>query len=105
MFEGVCSTDILPILPGRNVNRDYLYHYLRQPKMIDLATTRSAGANLPRISPKVLDEFEVLLPSLQEQCRIAAILDQADALREKRRRAIVKLHALLQSLWPHLLQK
>jgi type I restriction enzyme S subunit len=98
-FEGVCSTDILPILPGSKVNRDFLFHCLRQQQLVDLATARSSGANLPRLSPKILEEFPIPLPPLPEQHRIAAILDKADALREKRRQAIAKLYTLLQSVF------
>ncbi len=84
-FRGICSTDILPILPGPHVDRNYLYHYLRTPAMVELATSRSAGANLPRLSPGQLASFEIPFPPLPEQRRIAAILDAADALRTKRR--------------------
>jgi type I restriction enzyme S subunit len=98
-FEGVCSTDILPILPGPNADRKYLAYFLRQPDMVELASSRSAGANLPRLSPKVLGEFEIPLPPLPEQQRIAAILDAADALREKRRQAIAKLDGLVQAVF------
>jgi type I restriction enzyme, S subunit len=98
-FSGICSTDILPLLPGPKVDADYLYHYLRTPQMVELATARSSGANLPRLSPGVLKEFPIPLPPLPEQQRIAAILDKADALRRKRREAIVKLDTLLQSVF------
>lgn len=98
-FNGVCSTDILPILAGPDLNRDFLYHFLRLPETVNLATTRSAGANLPRISPRVLEEFEIPLPPLDEQKRIAEVLDKADALRQKRRLALQKLDSLLQSVF------
>lgn len=86
-FAGVCSTDILPVLPGNQVNRGYLYYFLRLPEMVNLAASRSIGANLPRLSPKQLAEFEIPLPPLSEQKRIADILDKADAIRRKRREA------------------
>ena len=98
-FSGVCSTDILPILPGPKLDRSYLTHFLRQQRMVDYATARSSGANLPRLSPKSLAEFEIPLPPLDEQRRIAAILDKADSLRQKRKQAIALLDSLTQSIF------
>ena len=98
-FEGVCSTDILPILPGSRVDRDYLNHFLRLDSSISFAVTRSVGVNLPRISPLVLSTLPIPLPPLEEQRRIAAILDKAEALRAKRRQALAKLDSLTQSLF------
>lgn len=98
-FAGVCSTDILPIRPGKDVDRNYLAHYLAQPSMVDFAASRTSGANLPRLSPTVLAKFSIPLPPLDEQRRIAAILDQADALRAKRRQILAHLDALTQSIF------
>lgn len=93
-FAGVCSTDILPIRPGKDLDRDYLAHYLAQPSMVDFAASRASGANLPRLSPTVLATFPVPLPPLSEQRRTAAILDHADALRAKRREVLTHLDVL-----------
>lgn len=87
-FSGVCSTDILPILPGPKVHRGFLLHFLRQPQMVDYASSKTSGANLPRLSPKALAEFEIPLPPMSEQKRIADILDKADAIRRKRQEAL-----------------
>ena len=65
--------------------------------MVDLATCRSTGANLPRLSPKTLAEFTVPLPPIEEQRRIAEILDKADAIRRKRKEAIRLTESLLRS--------
>jgi type I restriction enzyme S subunit len=43
--------------------------------------------------------IEVPLPSLEQQRRIAAVLDQADALRAKRREALAQLDGLKQSIF------
>jgi len=98
-FSGVCSTDILPIRPGKMLDRAYLHHYLAQPSMVELAASRTSGANLPRLSPTVLAAFEVPLPPLTEQRRITAILDQADALRAKRRQVLAHLEDLTRSIF------
>lgn len=87
-FSGICSTDILPILPSKEVDRDFLYHFLRHPEMIQFATTRSTGANLPRLSPSELAKFSIPLPSIGEQKRIAGILDQAEAIYRRRQEPI-----------------
>ena len=96
-FSGVCSTDIIPILPKDEVSRDFLFYFLRTPDTVNLATNRCSGANLPRLSPKQLASFQVPLPPLAAQQRIAGILDAADALRAKRREALAQLDTLLQS--------
>ena len=96
-FSGVCSTDIIPILPKEGVSRDYLFYFLRTPDTVNLATSRSSGANLPRLGPKQLASFQIPLPPLAEQKRIAGILDATDALRAKRREALGQLDTLLQS--------
>lgn len=98
-FRGVCSTDILPIRPGPGLDRSYLAHYLSQQTMVDFAAARTSGANLPRLSPAVLASFPVPVPSIQEQRRIAAILDHADALRAKRRQVLAHLGSLPQAIF------
>ncbi len=96
-FSGICSTDIIPVLPGPNLDRRYLCYFLRQGSMVEYANSRAAGANLPRLSPKELAKIEIPLPPLAEQKRIAGILDAADALRAKRREALAQLDTLLQA--------
>lgn len=98
-FSGICSTDILPILPGPDLERRFLCHFLRQTSMVDYANSRATGANLPRLSPSALANFEIPLPPLAEQQRIAKVLDQAEALRAKRRAALSQLDALTQSIF------
>jgi type I restriction enzyme, S subunit len=95
--EGVCSTDILPILPGPEIDRDYLFHYLRHQPMVDLASIRAPAANLPRLSPRILGTFPICFPPLPEQRRIAAILDKADAVRRKRQQTLELADQVLRS--------
>jgi len=98
-FVGICSTDILPVLPGPDLDRGYLAWLLLTPQMVTLANSRATGANLPRLSPTALAELRIPLPPLPEQRRIAAILDKADALRAQRRAALAKLDTLTQSIF------
>ncbi|MGP5691782.1 restriction endonuclease subunit S [Corynebacterium variabile] len=72
---GVCSTDIIPLLPGAELEKVYLLHWLRTDVMVREANKVASGANLPRISPKAIAALDVPLPPLPEQRRIAEILD------------------------------
>jgi type I restriction enzyme S subunit len=57
------------------------------------------GATFKEVSKKVVEEFEIPLPPLAEQKRIAAILDKADALRRKRQQAIDLADQFLRSVF------
>jgi type I restriction enzyme, S subunit len=98
-FEGICSTDILPVLPGPDLDRSYLAWLLLSPHMVAKASSQATGANLPRISPSALAELKIPLPPLPEQRRIAEILDKADALRTKRRAALAQFDTVAQSIF------
>lgn len=98
-FDGICSTDILPVLPTSKLDRRYLVHFLRQPSQVRLADSLSTGANLPRLSPTALGKMAVPLPSLAEQRRIAAILDKADEIRTQRRTTLAHCDALVDSMF------
>lgn len=57
------------------------------------------GTTRQRISRTNLEQIRIPLPPLPEQRRIAAILDQADAIRAKRREALAQLDSLTQSIF------
>lgn len=98
-FSGICSTDILPVLPSDKIERRYLFHFLRQPSMVGYANSRAVGVNLPRLNPATLAEFQIPLPTVAEQRRIAKVLDRAEMLRVRRRAALTKLDSLTQSIF------
>ena len=57
------------------------------------------GATFKQISKPDIADFEIPLPPLEEQKRIAAILDQADDIRRKRKYAIERLNQLGQAIF------
>ena len=73
----------------------YLFHFLMFRGFNDVIT----GTSQPQIIRQNIIRIKVPLPPLSEQKRIAAILDKANALQEKRRQAIAKLGDLLKSVF------
>jgi type I restriction enzyme, S subunit len=98
-FSGICSTDILPILPGPQLDRWFLCYFLRQPSLVAYASSRAVGINLPRVPYSILAQIELPLPPLHEQRRIAAVLDRAEAARDKRRTTLNQFDSLTQSIF------
>ena len=68
------------------VNAEYLARFL-QSKFKEIRGN-CTGATIPHVSKPHLLSLEIPLPPLDEQKRIAAILDKADSLRRKRKEAI-----------------
>ena len=61
--------------------------------------SKATGANYPAVSDKIIKQSEIPLPPLDEQRRIAAILDKADAIRRKRQQAIQLADDFLRSVF------
>lgn len=78
---------------------DYLIRYLKSPRALGHYPRLGKGAVHRRkaISLTALGSLPLPLPTLEEQRRVAAILDKADALRAKRCQVLAHLDALVQS--------
>lgn len=88
-FDGVCTTEILPLLPqSQTLDRGYLFGVLLSKRFVKWASNSVSGANLPRLDPDRLLEYEVELPDLSKQRSLAEKLSQADRLRRARRYAL-----------------
>ena len=89
------------IFRGNSFWPDYLKHLLVSDWFHArlMQTVSGVGGSLLRARPAEVAKIKLPLPPLPEQKRIAAILDQADALREKRWTAIARLDELLQSVF------
>lgn len=93
-------SSIAILRPNKKIlHSNFLAHFLRSPALLSLAERRKTGSALRRIILKDIKQLEIPLPPLAEQRRIAAILDQADALRRLRRRALDRLNTLGQAIF------
>ena len=94
----VTVVDVCVIRPNRHkVDNRYLMHVINAPHGRRGIARHITGTTRQRVSRRNLGKVKIPLPPLDEQKRIAGILDAADALRAKRREALAQLDTLLQS--------
>ncbi len=95
IFASDCST-----VTSKNPDVDirFVFHFLRSQQQY-INTKLRSGAAQPHVYAKDIAKLELPVPSHTEQRRIAAILDQADVLRTKRRKALAQLDNLTQSIF------
>jgi type I restriction enzyme S subunit len=84
---------------NQTVSMDYICHFLKSSLFEKQVTTNKRGGTQKFVSLGDLRHLQIPLPPLEEQKRIAVILDQADALRRLRQRSIDRLNSLGQAIF------
>ena len=101
-FDGKCTGEILAFKPERMESR-FLFYCIGSRWFIGRCNALAYGAKMPRVSwEKQLSQFNVPLPPLPEQQRIAAYLDAScaalDAALSAKNRQLETLDALRKSV-------
>jgi type I restriction enzyme S subunit len=97
-IDATTNQAVCHIVPDPKVaDTQYIYRALSSqvPNLISMGV----GGAQPNINQGIIKGLAIPLPPLPEQRRIATILDQADALRAKRREALSQLDNLTQSIF------
>lgn len=101
--EGIVSPayGVWDLTDPTRVHALYLKKYLRSADALAYYKGKLRGSTARRRSlpAEVFLDLRVPLPGIEEQRRIAAILDHADALRAKRRQVLAHLDTLTQSIF------
>ena len=78
-FEGHCSTEIFPIQVKPGLLREYLGHWLMSESVVESINATCTGARMPRADMNEVLEFNIPVPSEEQQRRIVTLLDEAFA--------------------------
>lgn len=99
-ISGAYNVALMKAIPLVNMDRDFLFHLLSSPPVQNLVidnSQRTAGQT--GVNLRLLNSCIIPLPPLDRQKKIAAILDVADAYRQKTKALIAKYDELTQSLF------
>ncbi|MGL0815328.1 restriction endonuclease subunit S [Vibrio vulnificus] len=83
--------------PNLELDKNYLWYFITANKQ-ELAA-KGTGSTFKQVSRSIVEDWQIPLPPLDEQKRIAAILDKADAIRQKRKQAIALADEFLRSVF------
>lgn len=89
----------------RAADSRYLLHYFGYCASTGAFARSSRGVGIFHLGRKALAEWQIPLPPIEDQRRIAAVLDAAESLRAKRRQARAKLDTLTQAIFVALLDQ
>lgn len=97
-FSGVCSTDMWAIHPidEARVDPAFLHWIIANPAFSDFANSAETGTRMPRASWGWVGTYEVSLPPLDEQRRIAEVLGALDDAIESARSLVEVLETAIE---------
>lgn len=78
---------LIRVRPSKALHPAYLKHYCRSSLYWHQIEAQAVGAAQPGVNASKLKTLKIPLPPIDEQRRIAAILEKADAIRRKRQQA------------------
>jgi type I restriction enzyme, S subunit len=99
-ISGCIHDGWLVLSPKRDdIDQDYFYYLLGSNTVYEEFSRRASGTTVKNLNIDLVSGVTVSFPPLEEQRRIAAILDKADEVRRKRQQAIALTEELLRSLF------
>ena len=97
--DGACSADVLCIRANNKADNKFLYYLLSQQLFFDYVMSGAKGCKMPRGDKKQIMQWQISLPGLEEQRRIAGILGAIDDKIENNRRINTNLEQQAQALY------
>ena len=76
--KGGCSSDVLCIRALSGTDSVYLYYLLSQDSFFDYVMTGAKGSKMPRGDKSQIMQWDVDVPDIEEQHRIAHMLKSLD---------------------------
>ena len=96
---GGASNDVLIFKTNKNTDSRFLYYTLSDDKFFDYAMSTSTGTKMPRGNKKALMEYEINLPPLPVQKKIAGVLKSLDDKIELNRQISKNLEEQAQAIF------
>ena len=103
-FDGGCSSDVFVLQATDTVAKDYLHYAVANDKFINYVMSGAKGVKMPRGDKNQMRTYQLSLPSIQEQYKIAKLLTLLDERIATQSKLIEKLESLIKGLAHHCIR-
>ena len=97
-FDGGCSSDVFVLQATDTVAKDYLHYAVANDKFINYVMSGAKGVKMPRGDKNQMRTYQLSLPSIQEQYKIAKLLTLLDERIATQTKLIEKLESLIKGI-------
>ena len=104
-FAGLCSTQLVPLLPRQHVDRDFLAYLLRRRTTVDFAMSSARGARMPSTDMDVLMSMPAPFPPPDRQRKIVNVLKRTDRIRRLQTQVSDRLRDFPYALFSQLFEE
>ena len=101
----VASTGYAVVRPRAEISGSFLYQHILSERFVEFLKPRMRGSNYPAVNNADVEAYELSLPPLTEQRKIAGILSSVDNAVEKTRAVIDQLQVVKRGLMQELLTR
>ena len=103
--NGGCSADVFVFKALSACIPDFLHYIIANDRFINFAMSGAKGVKMPRGDKEQMKTYEIGLPSIEEQKKIATLLQLLDERIATQNKIIDKLQSLIKGLNNHLCQQ
>ena len=103
-FDGGCSSDVFVLHATDAITSDYLHYAIANDRFINFVMSGAKGVKMPRGDKNQMRTYQLSLPSIQEQHKIAKLLTLLDERIATQSKLIEKLESLIKGLRVCLMQ-
>lgn len=85
------------LIPSKEIDVEYLYYYLK--KNVNSLQAKGNGATFKELSKPAVEDFQIVLPHIDDQKHIAYLLGKVEGLIAQRKQHLRQLDELLKSVF------
>ena len=79
--KGFGTSELVPLLPKKNIHKIFLTEYLRNDKIVDFLSQKVSGAKMPRVIMKDFQDLNLIFPPIELQNKFAERIENIEKLK------------------------